>query len=78
VMMSFFMAPVIIQRAGADRDPLGAGRDQRPRPFPFGLLQPHAARETRVRTRRSRRAATIRSLIITRPACQPRSGNWTP
>jgi hypothetical protein len=25
---------------GADRDPLGAGRDQRPRPFPFGPLQP--------------------------------------
>src|SRR6266581_8106822 len=25
---------------GADRDPLGAGRDQRPRPFPFGLPQP--------------------------------------
>ena len=38
----------------------------------------HAARETRVRTRRSRRAASIRSLIVTRPACQPRSGNWTP
>ncbi len=38
----------------------------------------HAARETRVRTRRSRRAAAIRSLIVTRPACQPRSGNWTP
>ena len=29
-------------------------------------------------TRRSRRAAAIRSLIVTRPACQPRSGNWTP
>jgi hypothetical protein len=25
---------------GADRDPLGAGRDQRPRPFPFGLVEP--------------------------------------
>src|SRR5207244_2341488 len=24
----------------ANRDSLGAGRDQRPRPFPFGLLQP--------------------------------------
>jgi hypothetical protein len=23
-------------------------------------------------------AASIRSLIVTRPACQPRSGNWTP
>jgi hypothetical protein len=23
-------------------------------------------------------AAAIRSLIVTRPACQPRSGNWTP
>ena len=38
----------------------------------------HAARETRASTRRSRRAASIRSLIVTRPACQPRSGNWTP
>jgi len=38
----------------------------------------HAARETRASTRRSRRAAPIRSLIVTRPACQPRSGNWTP
>jgi hypothetical protein len=38
----------------------------------------HAARETRVRTRRSRRPASIRSLIVTRPSCQPRSGNWTP
>ena len=37
-----------------------------------------AARETRASTRRSRRAAAIRSLIVTRPACQPRSGNWTP
>ncbi len=27
--------------------------------------------------RRSRWAAMIRSLIVTRPACQPRSGNWT-
>jgi hypothetical protein len=24
------------------------------------------------------RGAAIRSLIVTRPACQPRSGNWTP
>ena len=38
----------------------------------------HAARETRASTRRSRLAAPIRSLIVTRPACQPRSGNWTP
>jgi hypothetical protein len=30
-----------------------------------------------VRTRRSRRAVSIRSLIVTRPSCQPRSGNWT-
>jgi hypothetical protein len=37
----------------------------------------HAARETQVRTRRSRRAAAIRLLIVTRPACQARSGNWT-
>ncbi len=29
----------------------------------------HAARETRASTRRSRRAAAIRSLIVTRPAC---------
>ena len=26
----------------------------------------------------SRRPASIRSLIVTRPSCQPRSGNWTP
>jgi hypothetical protein len=38
----------------------------------------HAARETRVRTRRSRRPASIRSLIVTRLSCRPRSGNWTP
>ena len=38
----------------------------------------HAARETRASTRRSRRPAAIRSLVVTRPACQPRSGNWTP
>jgi hypothetical protein len=25
---------------GSGRDPPGAGRDQRPRPFPFGLVQP--------------------------------------
>ena len=37
----------------------------------------HAARETRVKTRRSRRAVSIRSLIVTRPSCQQRSGNWT-
>jgi len=37
----------------------------------------HAARETRVRTRRSRRPAPIRSLVVTRPSCQPCSGNWT-
>ena len=36
---------------GADRDPLGR----------------HAARETRVSTRRSRLPASIRSLIVTRP-----------
>jgi len=38
----------------------------------------HAARTTRANTGRSRRAAAIRLLIVTRPACQPRSGNWTP
>jgi hypothetical protein len=38
----------------------------------------HAARQTRASTRRCRRAAAIRSLIVSRPACQPRSGNWTP
>ncbi len=37
----------------------------------------HAARQTRASTRRSRRAVSIRSLIVTRPSCQPRSGNWT-
>jgi hypothetical protein len=31
----------------------------------------HPARETRVRTRRSRRPASIRSLIVTRPGLQP-------
>jgi hypothetical protein len=37
----------------------------------------HAARQTRASTRRSRRAVSICSLIVTRPSCQPRSGNWT-
>ena len=37
----------------------------------------HAARQTRASTRRSRRADSICSLILTRPSCQPRSGNWT-
>ena len=37
----------------------------------------HLARETRARTRRSRRPASARSLIVTRPSCQPRSENWT-
>ncbi len=55
--------------------PLGAGRDQRPRPFRPACSSRHAARETRVRTRRSRRPASIRALIVTRPSCQPRSGN---
>ena len=36
----------------------------------------HAARQTRASTRRSRRAVSICSLIVTRPSCQPRSGNW--
>jgi hypothetical protein len=36
----------------------------------------HAARKTRASTRRSRRAVSIRSLIVTQ-SCQPRSGNWT-
>jgi hypothetical protein len=40
-------------------------------------LAPGAARQTRASTRRSRRAVSIRSLIVTRPSCQPRSGNWT-
>jgi hypothetical protein len=62
----------------ADRDPLGAGRDQRPRPFPPGLVQPPRGTGDPRQTRRSRRVAAIRSLIVTRPACQPRSGNWTP
>ena len=38
---------------------------------------PKPTPETRVRTRRSRRPASTRSLIVTRPSCQPRSGNWT-
>ena len=37
----------------------------------------HAARQTRASTRRSRRAVSICSLSLTRPSCQPRSGNWT-
>jgi hypothetical protein len=37
----------------------------------------HAARQTRASTRRSRRAVSICSLIVTRPSCQPRSENWT-
>jgi len=54
-----------------------------PRPAPTSVPAParssrRPARETRARTRRSRRPASIRSLIVTRPACQPRSGNWTP
>ena len=38
---------------------------------------PKPTPETRVRTRRSSRPASARSLIVTRPSCQPRSGNWT-
>jgi hypothetical protein len=60
---------------GADQDPLGAGRGQRPRPFPLGLLRSPRGRETPASTRRSRRAASIRSLIVTRPACRTGSGN---
>ena len=37
----------------------------------------HAARQTRASTRRSRRAVSICSLIVTRPSGQPRSENWT-
>ena len=37
----------------------------------------HAAWQTRASTRRSRRAVSICSLIVTRPSCQPRSENWT-
>ena len=32
----------------------------------------------RVGTRRSGRPSSIRSLIVTRPSCRPRSANWTP
>jgi hypothetical protein len=32
----------------------------------------------RVRTRRSCGPSSIRSLIVTRPSCRPRSANWTP
>jgi hypothetical protein len=31
-----------------------------------------------VRTRRSCRPSSIRSLILTRPSGRPRSANWTP
>jgi hypothetical protein len=41
------------------------------------FLTSHAARQTRASTRRSRRAVSICSLIVTRPSGQPRSGNWT-
>jgi len=41
------------------------------------LLTSHTARQTRASTRRSRRAVSICSLIVTRPSRQPRSGNWT-
>ncbi len=47
----------------------GAGRGQRPCPFPSGMLQPPGRRETRVRTRRSRRPAPTRPLTVTSPSC---------
>jgi hypothetical protein len=38
----------------------------------------HAARETLTSIRRWRRLSSIRPLIVARPECQQRSGNWTP
>ncbi len=55
-----------------DRHPRGLAG---PRPFPPPARRP--ARQTRASTRRSRRAVSICSLIVTRPSGQPRSGNWT-
>ena len=58
--------------------PLGAGRGQRPRPFPPGLLQPPRGMGDPRQHPPLPLPASIRSLIVTRPSCQPRSGNWTP
>jgi len=62
-------------RIGAPSARAEASAHARPRP---ACSSRHAARQTRASTRRSRRAASIRSLILTRPSGQPRSGNWTP
>ncbi len=56
-------------RQGADRDPLRAGRGQRPAAFPLRLLQAPRRPDTRASTRRSRRQAAIRSLIVTLTPC---------
>ena len=55
----------------------GEGWGQCPGPFRPACSSRHAARQTRARTRRSRRAVSICSLIVTRPSRQPRSENWT-
>jgi len=46
----------------------------------WGLLTAGYANLTygRVRTRRSCRPSSIRSLIVTRPSRRPRSASWTP
>ena len=62
----------------ADRDPRGAGRDQRPCPFPLGLLQPPCGPAD---TRQDSPLPPARLDPLTdrhRPSRQPRSENWTP
>ena len=61
--------------ARADRDSLCAAETSvYVRPLPAWSSR-HAAREAQARTRRSCRPASVRSLILTRPIGQPRSGN---
>ena len=47
-----------------------AAADRRPGPFRSACSSRHAARQTWARTRRSRRAASILSLLVTRPIVQ--------
>ena len=51
---------------------------QRPRPLPFGLLQPpRGTGDPGQGSPLPPAFASIRLLIVTRPSCQPRSGNRT-
>ncbi len=63
---------------GADRDPLGAGRGQRPCPFPSGPAP--AARPPRdpCQDPPLPPACLDPPVDLTRPSCRPCSGNWTP